>query len=562
MTSDEARPLTVAEGFLSALTAHGVDYLFGNGGTDFPSIIEGLARMEQSGQVIPTAVSVPHENLAMAMAYGHTMVSGRAQAVVVHVNVGTANAMTGLFNAARGNIPMLLAAGRTPLTEQGPKGARTRFIQWAQEMYDQGSMVREAVKWDMELNSPGQIGTVVDRAMSVARAAPAGPVYLSLPREVLAEDLPETGGLATPNAHKAPAPSAPSQLAIDEAVDILAEAKNPMIITSTVGRDVEAFNCLSAFADRFAIPVVSHFPCYVCLPSSHPMHAGYEPAPLLADADAILVIDCDVPWIPNLVSPSPECRVIQAGPDPIFTDYPLRNFPCHLALEGNSYEILNALNATLMDKWTVDDLQVVARRQRLKDEGKVGLGQASGTTGIGQSWISRCIDDAKSEDTIVISEMGLDLTSISFEQPATFFGPSPSGGLGWGLGAALGAKLAAPERTVIAVVGDGSYMFGNPTPAHLVADNLGLAILVIVINNGKWGAVERATRAMYPDGAAVASNNMPLTTFGKSPSYEMVAMASGAIGERVEDPNDLPTALERALAAVKDGKQVLLNVIC
>ena len=208
MTSDEARPLTVAEGFLSALTAHGVDYLFGNGGTDFPSIIEGLARMEQSGQVIPTAVSVPHENLAMAMAYGYTMVSGRAQAVVVHVNVGTANAMTGLFNAARGNIPMLLAAGRTPLTEQGPKGSRTRFIQWAQEMYDQGSMVREAVKWDMELNSPGQIGTVVDRAMSVARAAPAGPVYLSLPREVLAEDLPETGGLATPNAHKAPAPSA------------------------------------------------------------------------------------------------------------------------------------------------------------------------------------------------------------------------------------------------------------------------------------------------------------------------------------------------------------------
>jgi len=518
--------------------------------------------MEQTGQSVPKAVAIPHENLAMAMAYGHTMISGQPQAVVVHVNVGTANALTGLFNAQRGNIPMLLAAGRTPLNEQGPKGSRTRFIQWAQEMYDQGSMVREAAKWDMELSSPGQVGSVVDRAMSIAQAEPAGPVYLSLPREVLAEPLPDIGGLAAPDAHRAPAKTVPSVAAISEAAEILTGAINPMIITSTLGRDTEAYKHLAYFAERFAIPVVSHFPCYACLPTNHPLHAGYEPAPLLKDADAILVIDCDVPWIPNFASPTADCRVIQAGADPIFTDYPMRNFPCHLALAGNSHETLMALASAMADTLAVDDAGIVARLQRLEAGGKIGLGNATGETSIGQSWISKCIDDAKSDDTIVVSEMGLDLNSISFNQPGTYFAPSSSGGLGWGLGAALGAKLAAPDRLVITVVGDGSYMFGNPTPAHLVANNLGLPVLFIVANNGKWGAVERATRAMYPDGAAAASNDMPLTTFGNSPAYEMVAMASGAYGERVEDPDDLPAALERALAAIKEGRQALLNVIC
>ena len=180
MDAGDARPRTVAEAYLVALAERGIEYLFANAGTDFAPLIEGLARASASGLPVPEALAIPHENLAMAMAHGHTMVSGRPQAVMVHVNLGTANALCGLINAARENVPMLLCAGRTPITEAGPAGARSRPIHWAQEMFDQGALVREHVKWDYELRVAEQVETAVDRALAIATSEPKGPVYLSI----------------------------------------------------------------------------------------------------------------------------------------------------------------------------------------------------------------------------------------------------------------------------------------------------------------------------------------------------------------------------------------------
>ena len=185
------RPTIAAEAFLRALADHGTDYFFANPGTDFPPIVEAFTRAKKTNAKVPKPILVPHENLAVAMAHGAYLMNGRPQAVMVHVNVGTANTINNLTNLSRDRVPLILAAGRTPITEKGAFGSRTRPIHWAQEMFDQAGMVRELVKWDYELRVPGQIGDVVARGVEVAMAHPRGPVYLVLPREPLAAPLPE-----------------------------------------------------------------------------------------------------------------------------------------------------------------------------------------------------------------------------------------------------------------------------------------------------------------------------------------------------------------------------------
>jgi acetolactate synthase-1/2/3 large subunit len=155
----------------------------------------------------------------------------------------------------------------------------------------------------------------------------------------------------------------------------------------------------------------------------------------------------------------------------------------------------------------------------------------------------------------------LALDQTSFTKPGSYFSHSPTGGLGWGLGAALGAKLASPDQTVIAVLGDGAYMFGNPTPAHYVAQANRLPFLTVILNNAMWGAVHRSTTTLYPGGYAARDNQTPLTFMEPSPGFEKVVEASGGYGELVEHPDQLPGALQRALKAVKtEGRQALLNV--
>ncbi|MCY3828431.1 MAG: thiamine pyrophosphate-requiring protein [Rhodospirillaceae bacterium] len=565
----------VAGRLLARLGRH-VDYIFANTGTDFPPIIEALARSASDGGAadgeaagggtLPTAIAVPHENVAVSMAYGHTMVSGRPQAVMVHVNVGTANAVCGLINASRGRVPMLLAAGRTPYHETGPHGARNRPIQWAQEMFDQAGLVRETVKWDYELSRGDLVETAVDRAMTVALSEPMGPVYLTLPREVLAE--PGAGTGAAPPPATPAAPPGPDPVAIERAADILAGAERPMIVTGDAGRSAAAFEALSRLADRHAIPVVSYFARSLCIASDHPMNLGYEPGPVLADADAVLAVDCDVPWIPSLQGPPAGCRVIHLGVDPLFSRYPVRSFPCDLAIDASPALALPALDAAIAGR-TGDSEAVAARHTALaarSAELRAGWRRAAedakGGRPISVPWLSHCIGRIAGDDAIVLNELGLSPAQLTLRRPGSYFGLSPAGGLGWALGAALGAKLAAPDRLVVAALGDGAYMFGNPTPAHYVSRAHGLPVLYVVSNNAGWGAVRAATKAMYPDGAALRRNAVPLTALDPMPDFETVVAASGGYGERVEDPAALPDALDRAVRAVREeGRQALLNVI-
>jgi acetolactate synthase I/II/III large subunit len=558
---------SVAEAYLALLAERGVEYLFANAGTDFAPLVEAFAKAGRTGMPVPKPVLATHENLAMSMAHGWAMVTGRIPAVMVHVSVGTANGVCAAFNAARENVPMLFTAGRSPLTEEGIAGARDVYIHWAQEMFDQAGMVREIVKWDYELKNGQQLETVVDRALTIAASEPRGPVYLSLPREVLAAPLP---GFTydVPARRVAAAAPGPDQGAIEEAARIFAAAERPLIITASAGRDPAAVAALADLARRFAIPVVQHRMRHLSLPADHPCHLGYDAQPYLDDADAILVLECDVPWVPSVKAPRPECRVVHLGVDPLFQRYPIRGFACDLAVTAAPAAAVTELAAALSRH--IDEGAIEARRRWIGERRAALLAgwqktrqTSANLRPISMAWASACIARAKPDDAILVNEYTLMPEHCGTNLPGSYFGSSPASGLGWGGGAALGAKLASPDRLVIATLGDGSHLFGNPVALHHAAAAHNLPVLFVIMNNSMWGAVRRATQGMYPQGEAMRSNKPPLIDLDELPAFEQVCAAAGGYGERVEDPAALPAALDRALHAVTmENRQALLNVIC
>jgi acetolactate synthase-1/2/3 large subunit len=561
---------TTADAYLALLADRGVDYLFANAGTDFAPLIEALAKAELNGTPVPKPVTVPHENVAIHMALGYYLKTGKPQLVMVHVNVGTANAVAGIMNAWRGNIPVLMTAGRTPYAEEGgATGQRTGEIHWPQEMRDQRAIVREITKWDYELPNAHVLETTVDRAINIAMAEPKGPIYLTLPREVLAAPL-SNFIYTSPSRHATPSVPYPDPAAIDRAADMIARAERPVIVTANAGRDEDDVAKLAALAECFAIPVTQRKPRYMALPTDHPMHLGYEPDPVLANADLIIVAECDVPWIPGKKAPPRDAKVIHIGVDPLFSSYPIRGFTCDLAISGVLAGTLPALTEALMSRQGAARDRIEARRKRVageraaqREKWAAVLAKAKDATPMHPAWITHCLNEVKGQDAIVVKESPLTWEHLSFSQPGTFFSIAAAGALGWGLGTSLGLKAACRDKLVICTCGDGAYMFGNPVPAHYVSAAENLPILTVVFNNQMWGAVKRNTREVYPEGFAAKSNREPLTYFDPALKFEKAVEVAGGHGEQVANPADLPEAIERALKVVKDEKrQALLNVIC
>ncbi|MCZ6677834.1 MAG: thiamine pyrophosphate-requiring protein [Candidatus Poribacteria bacterium] len=559
-----------AQGYLELLRARGIKYFFGNAGTDFASLVDAFAKFAAEGKESPQPITVPHEFCAVSMAHGYYMITGHPQVVMVHVIVGTANASGAIMNAARADVPILFTAGRTPLTEAGFTGSRNVSIHWAQESFDQGSLVREFVKWDYELRNFAQLETVVDRALAIAMTEPRGPVYLTLPREVLAETQEELT-ISTVQRQQVPGPLSPDPTQVGEVARHIAQAEFPLIITAAAGRKPQTVEALIAFAESFAIPVVvGASNMYLNFPTSHPLHLGFDTAAYLPNADVVLVVDSDVPWFPAAVTPKKTARIIQLGADPLYSRYPVRGYPVDIALSGDPTTTLRLLTQALApyqgaaqeeirSRFEMSQKEHDRQRQAWRDQAEAAKAEKP----IQPAWLSACINQVKDAETILVNEYDLMSTQVDLTVPGSFFGNSPAAALRWGIGAALGAKLAAPEKTVIATVGDGSYIFSVPTACHFVSSAYALPILVVIFNNQCWGAVRHATRSVHPQGWAVKTNHFPFSELSPSPAYEMICQAYGGYGERVEEPSEVLPALQRALRVVKaERRQAVLNVIC
>ena len=554
---------TNADALIKTLKDSGIDHVLTNAGTDTAPIIESLAKLAGSNEKYPQFLVTPHENLAMAMAHGYYRRSAKPAAVLLHTTVGSANGVMGAMNALRDQVPIVMLAGRTPNTESGQLGSRSAHIHWGQETFDQASMMRDWLKWDYEARTGQPMATLVRRAIAIAKSQPPGPIYLTLPREVLAGPSTEP---QYANETDVTASAMPNLIAIEKVAHLIMRAQLPLIVTSSGGRSREAFQALSDLAARFAIPIAQPFATDANVPSNHDMNFGFEGMTLVKEADLILVIEAGVPWVGD-VTPNANSTVVQIAADPQYMTYPLRGFKTDMALSGDIALVIAALQASLPQDLDVGkrhrlltELQT-KRRQRIDQAIKASAKQ----TPISTIWLADCLNRVKNdlvdETVVVINELGVPPDYLDLSQPRSYMRESTAGGLGFGLGAALGNKLADRDACVIAVVGDGSYMLGNPTPAHFMAHAYDLPTLTIVNNNQRWQAVHNAASAMYPDGHATRGTTMPLTGLTPSPAYEKVVEASDGYGEKVTKPKDLIAALERGIEMVDAGKPAVINVV-
>jgi acetolactate synthase-1/2/3 large subunit len=556
---------TVAEAYLSVLKDRGVSRLFVNAGTDFAPLVEAYARQKQSGLDFPELVVCTHENLAISMAHGAYLGDGHVQAVMVHTSVGTANAVCGALNAATDRIPILLTAGRSPLFEDSVLGSRDGTIHWAQEMYDQASMVREFVKWDYELRDGVQVAAVVDRAIDIAMTAPRGPVYLSLPREVLARDVsaaPAARSTATP------ADPWPHAAAVSRLAELLVSARFPVFVTSASGIDPGAAALLGQVCDEHSIGVLEFRPRCYNVAADHPMHVGYDLS-AASDADVLCFLDMDVPWIPATGMPPEAATVVQCGPDPHFSRYPMRTHRSDLSITTSTGNLLAVLAVALTGRSgqlsgkrrAAIERAAAASRSRIRER-QAAAGSAEGP--IDKAFMNWALAQVLPPDAAVVSEYWARPELLPLGDPLSYFGTPPAGGLGWGLPAAIGLKLARPERTVIAAVGDGAYLFANPAACHHAMAMHDLPVLTVVCANRKWTAVQGSALGMYPDGHAAAAGQLtPLAELGPAVAFEQYSAASDGYGEAVTERRDLVPALSRALHAVQaQHRQALVNVAC
>ena len=564
--SDDAARMTAGGALFGKLKALGVSHVFANSGTDFPPIIEGLIEARNRGVDLPQAVTVPHEHVAVGMAHGYYQISGHAQAVLLHTNVGLSNGATGAINAACDQVPMFLMSGRTPVMEGGRFGARTVPIGWGQEMHDQTALVREACKWTYELRFPDQLSDVLDRGWTIANSVPKGPVYLSLPREVLCEPCPLDGLDA--GSSMAPVSAAPDRAALATAATLLAGAERPLVIAQRGAGSQDAFMALTRLVEDWAFPLSHYWANQIAIPMTSPSHVDWSPDALVREADVILVVNALAPWWPDRASPPPTARIIQLGPDPLFArSSPMRTFRSDVTLAGDTattlLELVAATNAH--DRNEEDVAKRRARIGALAEESRNAVrdtARAGNGSPMSKEWVSHCLGKAaKGRRSSVFHELGCPLPPLELEHHLSYFQEPHSGGLGWGLPAAMGAQLADPERLVFATVGDGSYMFANPVACHQVCEALGLPVVTLVLNNEEWGAVRSSVTGLYEDGLAARSNDVPLTSLSPSPDFAAIAEASRAYAETVVDGKELPGALERAInVATKERRQVLLNI--
>ncbi|MEZ5708784.1 MAG: thiamine pyrophosphate-requiring protein [Blastomonas sp.] len=560
MTKAEDGRSTVSAGevFLRRLSENGVEYFFANAGTDFAPVIEAIARGNALGEKLPETIVIPHESAAIGMAHGYYLATGRPQAVMVHTNVGLANAVMGLLNAASDQIPMLVASGITSVMDDGPLGHRTSPIAWGQNMRDQFGLVRDATKWDGLLAFPSQAAELVDRAFAAAMSDPRGPVYLGLPREVLCAET----ELPTAPPRNAPARIAPQPAELDAAAALLDKAERPLIIVQRAdgAPDAEGFAALGAFAEQHAIPVVEMAITRSSLSGLSPMHAGFNMAPEIAEADVILALDVIVPWLPHRDRLAESAKVIAAGADPYHLRTPVRNFPADIALTGRSADIIAGLAERMPERDRSRRYAAIAERNNKRREASLAARPDEGV--LTSEQVSRAINRLAGDHGRVITELGAKIPAMRFAGHDQIFQNPLAGGLGWGFPAALGMQLADRERLTIATLGDGAYMFANPVACHQIAEALALPLMVIVFNNGVWNAVRNTSLQIYPDGYAAKANQVPLTSLEPAPDYCKVAEASRAWTVRISDPKQLDTMLDEAARIVREERrQVLVEVM-
>jgi acetolactate synthase I/II/III large subunit len=568
---------TTAHYFLEGLVDLGVDYIFANLGTDHVSLIEEIARWDKEGRKHPEMILCPHEVVAVHMAGGYALATGRGQAVLVHVDAGTANACMAIQNLFRYRLPVMLFAGRAPHTLHGElTGSRDTYVHFVQDPFDIASIVRPYVKWEYSLPSGIVVKEALARASAFAHSDPPGPVYMMLPRETLAEQWDEAEMPAYPPARYGSVRAGGVTPAQAEAIaEELMSAENPVAFAAYLGRKPEAVELLDQLARTCGIRVAEFNSIDLNIPQDSPCFAGSDPLPLLEQADLGLLLDSDVPFVPQYAKRANAMKWIQIDIDPLKSDFPMWGFPTDMRIQGDCAvileQVLHAVEARADDAYCRRVNERIASWRGAREAAAKRRAVASANKGVtgalNPAFVFATLSAKLSQDDVVLNEAirnGPVLQEhVTRTEPQSYVGLA-GGGLGFSGGMALGLKLAQPDRRIVQVIGDGGFHFSSPDSVYAVAQQYQIPILTVVLDNGGWQAVKSAVQRVYPKGIAAETDQFQsrLTSGrqGEQRDFSAVGRAFGAHGESVSEPDDLAAAIDRCFAALDDGKAAVLHI--
>jgi acetolactate synthase-1/2/3 large subunit len=483
------------------------------------------------------------------------------------VDAGTQNLGAQVHNVLRDRAGVIVIAGKTPYGEDGQDGGRNAPIQWQQDVPDQPGIIRGYAKWIQEITRPEMLDRAIGRAVQVAASSPAGLAYLTVSRDVLMDPprLDQSRVTGFPVA----VPPAPAPDAVARIAAALAAAEAPVLVTSRVGRTAEGFAAVQALADLAGLPVTGRLEGGpVNLPSRHPSNVAgrAEGAAAISAADVILLVESDVPWLPATVTLREDVQVFHVDPDPAKASMPLWSYPVDVAVQADGSGALVAIVAELT-RIAEGQPEVAGRladraarlRERPLPPGQVP--ESGPLTPLGVMAALSAVIDA--EDIVIeeaVTNAEAVYTGLERSLPGTLTGPFAPG-LGWALGGSLGVKLARQDRRVVAVTGDGAFLFGVPTSALMMAAEWGTPFLAVILNNSGYRASRLPVYGLFPDGVSARRKTAVGTRFTKAPDYPALAAACHARGERVEKAEDLVPALRRALAALDAGQAAVLECV-
>jgi acetolactate synthase-1/2/3 large subunit len=555
-----------AEALMASMKLNGIDRLWFTSGTELAFFQEVPVKHQALGRPTPRIMTMTHENAALSAAMGETMITGKPSATAAHVECGMINAGGSIHNADRGHYPVLMMSGYPPSAETGSvPGARDAGIQWYQQIRDQGELVRQYMRWDHKLAAYDNPGTVVTRAVQVMLSEPQGPAYLAVPREAAMRPMegatfPLLGSL--PPARNPVAD--PAQLR--QAAKWLLEAQRPMICVSRVGRDPSAVAALVELAETLGAQVMADG-YRVNIPADHPL--AFSAGPMSGppqDVDCFLVLDMLVPWAMPMYRPGPNVRIITLAIDPIHRMTTIYEYPSDLAVSGDAGASLPLLLEAVRSAMTPEQRERCRQRtERLSTEGRqrreatVKAAEDERNKGhITAQWLSYQVGQSLDPDTLIVNEL-VNSSLFNRTKPGTQFNAGGSS-LGWAGPAAVGAKVAAPDRQIVCCSGDGSWMFGNPQVVTWASKFHKAPVLFIISNNRGYSTGTTQVLRSYPEGYAAKAQDVTGGWFDPCPNYSGEAAASGAYGEKVTEPDQVGPAIRRGLQAVKEGAPAVLDM--
>jgi acetolactate synthase I/II/III large subunit len=568
---------STAHYFLQGLVDLGVDYIFANLGTDHVSLIEELARWDQEGRKHPEVILCPHEVVAVHMAAGYALATGRGQAVFVHVDAGTANACMAVQNLFRYRLPVMLFAGRAPYTLHGElPGSRDTYVHFVQDPFDIASIVRPYVKWEYSLPSGVVVKEALARASAFMHSDPPGPVYMMLPRETLAEQWDDADMPAYPPARYGSVQSGGiDPVRVNAIAEQLMAAENPIALTAYLGRRPGAVPVLERLAQTCGIRVAEFNSIDLNISQASPCFAGFDSQPLLETADFGLLLDSDVPFVPQYAKRAGAIKWVQIDIDPLKSDFPMWGFATDMRIQGDCavvlQQVLDVVESRAEQAWRRRVAERIASWGGAREAMAKRRAAASDNQGVSgalnPAFVFKTLNGKLSQDDVVVNEAirnGPILQEhITRTKPRSYVGLA-GGGLGFSGGMALGLKLAQPDRRVVQVIGDGGFHFSSPDSVYAVAQQYQVPIMTVVLDNGGWQAVKSAVQRVYPKGIAAETNEfqsrLKSGRQGEQRDFSAVAKAFGAHGECVREPADLAAAIDRCLAALEDGKAAVLHV--